>query len=306
MRGERARLRRPARRGAPSARPSTRTFGAPTRSASATSASTSTRTPTTRSTDHEPARRRRTATSWWWATTTSRSTRGAAPTSRNILEFERDYPEAVVVKLEQNYRSTARILMAANAVVANNANRKPKTLFTENAEGEKIVELPRERRARRGPLHRRARSSRSFAGGPRLHRLRGLLPHQRADAVLEDALLRAGVPYRIVGGTRFFDRAEIRDVIAYLKVVVNPADEISLKRIINTPSAASATRRSTASSSTRAERRRLRRRAAARHRGAAAGAHAARFGPSWICSTSCARWRAICATSSSWSSRAPG
>ncbi len=154
---------------------------------------------------------------------------------RNILEFERDYPEAKVVKLEENYRSTARILMAANAVVAHNANRKPKTLFTSNAEGEKIASYLAtderdEARFIAGEIDRLSRTEH--------RRFRDVAVFYRMNAqsrTLEDALLRAGIPYRIVGGTRFFDRAEIRDVTAYLKVVVNPADDISLRRIVNTP-----------------------------------------------------------------------
>lgn len=154
---------------------------------------------------------------------------------RNILEFEHDYPEATVVKLEENYRSTARILMAANAVVANNANRKPKTLFTSNAEGEKIASYLAsderdEARFIAGEIERLGRTE---------HRgYRDVAVFYRTNAqsrTLEDAFLRAGITYRIIGGTRFFDRAEIRDVMAYLKAVVNPADEISMKRIINTP-----------------------------------------------------------------------
>ena len=154
---------------------------------------------------------------------------------RNILEFERDYPEARVVKLEENYRSSARILAAANAVVANNPNRKPKTLFTANAEGEKIASYlaSDERDEARfivGEIDRLGRSEdRRYTDFAIFYRTNA------QSRVLEDALMRAGVPYRIVGGTRFFDRAEIRDVMAYLKAVVNPADEISLKRIINTP-----------------------------------------------------------------------
>ncbi len=154
---------------------------------------------------------------------------------RNILEFERDWPAAKVVKLEQNYRSTARILMAANAVVANNASRKPKTLYTENAEGEKISSYlaSDERDEARfiaaeieSLMRKEDRRYTDFAVFYRTN---------AQSRSLEDALLRAGVPYRIVGGTRFFDRAEIRDLTSYLKAVVNPADEIALKRIINTP-----------------------------------------------------------------------
>jgi DNA helicase II / ATP-dependent DNA helicase PcrA len=154
---------------------------------------------------------------------------------RNILEFEHDYPQAAVVKLEQNYRSTARILAAANAVVANNPNRKPKTLFTANAEGEKISSYLAsderdEARFIAAEIDRLGRAEdRRYTDFAVFYRTNA------QSRQLEDALLRAGVPYRIVGGTRFFDRAEIRDVMAYLKAVVNPADEISLKRIINTP-----------------------------------------------------------------------
>ncbi|HET6352483.1 MAG TPA: UvrD-helicase domain-containing protein, partial [Coriobacteriia bacterium] len=154
---------------------------------------------------------------------------------RNILEFERDYPQAEVVKLEQNYRSTARILMAANAVVANNSNRKPKTLFTENAEGEKISSYLAsderdEARFVAAEIESLVRKEeRSYCDFAIFYRTNA------QSRVLEDSLLRAGIGYKIVGGTKFFDRAEIRDLTAYLKAVVNPADEISLRRIINTP-----------------------------------------------------------------------
>jgi DNA helicase-2/ATP-dependent DNA helicase PcrA len=153
---------------------------------------------------------------------------------RNILEFERDYPDTVVIRLEQNYRSTQTILEAANAVIAHNERRKPKRLFTEGAKGDKIAlyQASDERDEGRWiaaeieKLHRDGRGYRDFAVFYRTN---------AQSRVLEDMLLRAGVPYRIVGGTRFFDRAEIRDVMAYLKLVVNPADEVAAKRIINVP-----------------------------------------------------------------------
>jgi DNA helicase-2/ATP-dependent DNA helicase PcrA len=153
---------------------------------------------------------------------------------RNILEFERDYPEATVIKLEQNYRSTQTILEAANAVIANNEQRKPKRLFTEGSKGSQIAlyQASDERDEGRWiaseveKLHREGHPYRDFAVFYRTN---------AQSRVLEDMLLRAGVPYRIVGGTRFFDRAEIRDVMAYLKLVVNPADEVAAKRIINVP-----------------------------------------------------------------------
>jgi DNA helicase-2/ATP-dependent DNA helicase PcrA len=161
------------------------------------------------------------------------SWRGADIT--NILEFEKDYPEAKVVKLEQNYRSTGVILDAANAVVAHNKSRKPKKLFTDARRGEPVslylaVNEHDEARYIASEIERIARDD-----GRSLSEFALFYRTNAQSRVLEDALLRAGVAYKIVGGTRYFDRAEIRDVMAYLKVVVNPADEISLLRIINTP-----------------------------------------------------------------------
>ena len=153
---------------------------------------------------------------------------------RNILEFEQDYPNAHVVKLEQNYRSVGNVLAAANAVIANNQHRKQKKLFTASEDGEKInVYLASDERD----------EGRWIAGEIEKQRAAGLSYNQVAvfyrtnaqSRMLEDMLLRAGVPYRIVGGTRFFDRAEIRDVMAYLTLIVNPADDIAAKRVINVP-----------------------------------------------------------------------
>ncbi|WP_295999636.1 3'-5' exonuclease, partial [uncultured Adlercreutzia sp.] len=153
---------------------------------------------------------------------------------RNILEFESDYPEAHVVKLEQNYRSMGNILNAANAVIANNQHRKAKRLFTDAGDGEKIqVYLATDERD----------EGRWIAGEIEKRRAEGVSYNNMAvfyrtnaqSRMLEDMMLRAGVPYRIVGGTRFFDRAEIRDVMAYLTLVVNPADDIAAKRVINVP-----------------------------------------------------------------------
>ena len=153
---------------------------------------------------------------------------------RNILEFESDYPEARVVKLEQNYRSVGNILAAANAVIANNQHRKAKRLITSSGDGDKIsVYLAADERD----------EGRWIAGEIEKRRADGLSYNNMAvfyrtnaqSRMLEDMLLRAGVPYRIVGGTKFFDRAEIRDVMAYLTLVVNPADDIAAKRVINVP-----------------------------------------------------------------------
>ena len=153
---------------------------------------------------------------------------------RNILDFERDWPEVKTVKLEQNYRSTGTILAAANAVIANNRSRKPKTLFTDAPDGEKVaVYLAADERdegrwlaAEVEKLHDKGVSYRDMAVFYRTN---------AQSRTLEDMFLRAGVPYRIVGGTRFFDRAEIRDVMAYLRLAVNHADDVSCMRVINTP-----------------------------------------------------------------------
>ena len=152
----------------------------------------------------------------------------------NILDFEQDFPNAHVVKLEQNYRSTGHILNAANAVVRNNSRRKEKRLFTALGDGEKIQAYQASDERDEG---------RWIASQIEAQHLKGVsyddvAVFYRTNAqsrILEDMFLRAGVPYKIVGGTRFFDRAEIRDVMAYLKMVVNPADEMSVKRVINTP-----------------------------------------------------------------------
>ena len=153
---------------------------------------------------------------------------------RNILEFEDDYPEAHTVKLEQNYRSVGNVLAAANAVIANNQHRKEKKLFTTAEDGDKIqVYMAADERD----------EGRWIAGEIEKLRTQGYSYNQVAvfyrtnaqSRMLEDMLLRAGVPYRIVGGTRFFDRAEIRDVMAYLTLVVNPADDLAAKRVVNVP-----------------------------------------------------------------------
>jgi ATP-dependent DNA helicase UvrD/PcrA len=153
---------------------------------------------------------------------------------RNVLEFERDYPEAKVVKLEQNYRSTQTILDAANAVVANNASRKPKELWTAGPRGERIrtftaVDEYAEARFVVSEIERLMDSGASP---------RDVAVFYRTNAqsrALEDVLVREGVPYQVVGGVRFYERAEIKDAIAYLAVISNPADSGALERIINTP-----------------------------------------------------------------------
>jgi DNA helicase II / ATP-dependent DNA helicase PcrA len=153
---------------------------------------------------------------------------------RNILDFERDYPEAKVVRLEQNYRSTQNILDAANAVVANNASRKAKELWTAGEEGERIRQFTAaddyaEARFVVSEVLRLADSDAS---------LKDIAVFYRTNAqsrTLEDVLVREGVPYQIVGGVRFYERAEIKDAMAYLSVISNENDSVSLERIVNVP-----------------------------------------------------------------------
>ncbi len=153
---------------------------------------------------------------------------------RNILEFEKDFPGVKVIRLEQNYRSTATILKAAGEVVKQNFGRKGKTLWTENPEGERIV-------------YQRVESDREEARfvSREIGRLRGrgvpleeMAVFYRTNAqsrLVEEALVSEALPYHIVGGVRFYARMEVKDILAYLRVLDNPADEISLKRIINVP-----------------------------------------------------------------------
>ena len=153
---------------------------------------------------------------------------------QNILDFQKDYPDAKVVKLEQNYRSTGHILNAANAVVANNSHRTAKRLFTAAGDGELVraYQASDERDEGRwigAEIEKLHDAGTGYDDVAVFYRLNS------QSRILEDMLLRAGVPYKIVGGTRFFDRAEIRDVMAYLKLVVNPSDDVSARRVVNTP-----------------------------------------------------------------------
>ncbi len=153
---------------------------------------------------------------------------------RNILDFERDYPEAEIVKLEQNYRSTQTILNAANAVVANNASRKAKELWTAGEEGERIrvftaADDYAEARFVVSEIRRLADAGASLREAAVFYRTNA------QSRTLEDVLVREGVPYQIVGGVRFYERAEIKDAMAYLSVISNKNDSVSLERVINIP-----------------------------------------------------------------------
>ncbi|HEY5053485.1 MAG TPA: UvrD-helicase domain-containing protein [Solirubrobacterales bacterium] len=154
---------------------------------------------------------------------------------RNILDFEHDFPEAEVVKLEQNYRSTQTILSAANAVVERNSERRPKRLWTEIAGGEQVQlsELSDEHEEARwiaGEIER--------LGDEHGVRREDIAVFYRTNAmsrVLEDTLVRFELPYQVIGGTKFYERAEVKDAVAYLSLLVNPADQVSFSRVINSP-----------------------------------------------------------------------
>ena len=153
---------------------------------------------------------------------------------RNILSFEKDYPEAKVVMLEQNYRSTKTILNAANAVIENNENRKPKTLWTQNPTGDRITFFKTSNE--RDEAKRIIEEIKSLAEKDISYRDIALLYRINAQSrALEEAFLNSGIPYIIVGGLKFYERKEIKNIIAYLRVVCNPEDSISLQRIINVP-----------------------------------------------------------------------
>lgn len=154
---------------------------------------------------------------------------------RNILEFEKDFKGCRVIKLEQNYRSTANILNAANYVIKNNYGRKPKTLWTENTQGDKVQVFEASDEKEEAWYTANA-IKREVSSGKRKYGDFAVLYRINAQSrVFEDAFMKTGVPYRIVGGHKFYDRKEIKDVIAYLRVIQNPNDDISLKRIINVP-----------------------------------------------------------------------
>ncbi|GAA0826722.1 DNA helicase PcrA [Clostridium tertium] len=154
---------------------------------------------------------------------------------RNILDFEKDYPDAKVIKLEQNYRSKGNILDAANVVIVNNANRKSKVLRTEQESGNKIKIYRAYSDSDEGDFVAtqinkiKEEENKSYKDFAILYRTNA------QSRIFEESLRRKAIPYKILGGTRFYDRKEIKDMISYLKVLVNPTDSISLRRIINVP-----------------------------------------------------------------------
>ncbi len=158
--------------------------------------------------------------------------RGA--TIENIMSFEKSYPNAKVIRLEQNYRSTKNILNAANAVISNNEERKGKTLWTENPEGDKIQIHTSSNEQEEADfvattILEQVAKGRKYSDFAVLYRMNS------QSNILEKVFVKSGIPYRIIGGHRFYERREIRDMIAYLSVINNPSDEIRLRRIVNQP-----------------------------------------------------------------------
>ncbi|MUG47214.1 DNA helicase PcrA [Paenibacillus woosongensis] len=152
----------------------------------------------------------------------------------NILNFEEDYPEATTIFLEQNYRSTSNILNAANAVIALNTGRKPKNLWTDKGDGDKIKVYRASSEHDEGyfvtsEIHNSIKRGRSYRDHAILYRTNA------QSRVIEETLIKSDIPYQIVGGIKFYDRKEIKDLLAYLRLLSNPDDDISLTRIINVP-----------------------------------------------------------------------
>ncbi|GLF91678.1 ATP-dependent DNA helicase PcrA [Bacillus safensis] len=153
----------------------------------------------------------------------------------NILSFEKDYPSSEVILLEQNYRSTKRILHAANTVIQNNANRKPKNLWTENDEGAKIAYYRADNEFGEGQFVAGKIHQLHQSGKRKLSDFAILYRTNAQSRVIEETLLKSNIQYNIVGGTKFYDRKEIKDILAYLRLVANPDDDISFARIVNVP-----------------------------------------------------------------------
>ena len=153
---------------------------------------------------------------------------------RNILEFEKEYPDAHIIKLEQNYRSTGTILGAANEVISNNGGRKEKSLWTDRGDGERIsLYCAQDERDEAAyvcaQLVKLRKAGLDYGSAAVLYRANA------QSRALEEALVRVGIPYRVYGGMKFYDRKEVKDLVAYLRVLANPEDDVSLRRIINVP-----------------------------------------------------------------------
>ncbi len=154
---------------------------------------------------------------------------------RNIMDFEQDFPDASTVMLEQNYRSTQTILSAANAVIKRNESRKAKSLWTDAGEGERIVGYVGDDEHDEARFVAEEVDKLTDAGAVRAGDVAVFYRTNAQSRVFEEVFIRVGLPYRVVGGVRFYERREVRDALAYLRVLVNPADSVSLRRVLNTP-----------------------------------------------------------------------
>ena len=154
---------------------------------------------------------------------------------RNIEDFEQDYPDATVVLLEQNYRSTQTILSAANAVIAKNAGRKDKRLWTDSGDGERIVGYVADNEHDEAAFVAAEVDQLGDDHGTRPGDVAVFYRTNAQSRVFEEVFIRVGLPYKVVGGVRFYERKEVRDALAYLRVLANPTDTVSLRRILNTP-----------------------------------------------------------------------
>ena len=154
---------------------------------------------------------------------------------RNILQFEEAFPDVTTVVLDQNYRSTQTILDAANAVIDNNAGRKPKVLWSDNGKGDRITRYQAEDEADEATWVARTAADLHNSDGERWSDIAVFYRTNAESRIIEEAFMRAGIPYKVIGGTRFYDRKEIKDALAYLRSVINPLDEVSIKRILNEP-----------------------------------------------------------------------
>ncbi|MCC7079002.1 MAG: UvrD-helicase domain-containing protein [Acidimicrobiia bacterium] len=154
---------------------------------------------------------------------------------RNILEFERDFPDATVIALEHNYRSTQQILDAANALIRNNAIRHDKRLFTERTGGDPVLRYEAESEHDEAAFVCTEIDRLVDEHGYRLGDMAVFYRTNAQSRVLEEVLVRGGIAYRVVGGTKFYDRREVKDALAYLRLLVNPVDEVSLRRVVNVP-----------------------------------------------------------------------
>ena len=159
--------------------------------------------------------------------------RGA--TIRNIEDFERDYPNATTILLEQNYRSTQNILSAANSVISRNAGRREKRLWTDAGEGELIVGYVADNEHDEARFVAEEIDALADRGDINYNDVAVFYRTNNSSRAVEDVFIRAGIPYKVVGGVRFYERKEIRDIVAYLRVLDNPGDAVSMRRILNTP-----------------------------------------------------------------------